>query len=66
MHTAHTESANLLPVYENRVRLPSQYLRELTRGKFVIKYADITLLEIIGEGMQSFTANFSKCIRFCV
>ncbi|CAI8052103.1 Deleted in malignant brain tumors 1 protein [Geodia barretti] len=34
----------------SRTRVYSHHLRELTRGKFIVKKADITLLEIIGEG----------------
>ena len=34
-----------------RIRVPSHYLRELTRGKFVINYEDIILLDSIGEGI---------------
>ena len=31
-------------------RVPSYRLRELARGKFLIKSGDITLLECVGEG----------------
>ena len=31
-------------------RLNSSYIRELTRGRFVIKFEEITLLENIGQG----------------
>ena len=41
---------NSLAVYENRPRIPSHHVRQLTHGKFVIKSEDITLLECIGEG----------------
>ena len=41
---------NSLAVYENRPRIPSHHVRQLTRGKFVTKSEDITLLECIGEG----------------
>ena len=41
---------NSLAVYENRPRIPSHHVRQLTRGKFVINSEDITLLECIGEG----------------
>ena len=34
----------------HRHRLNSRYLRELTRGKFIIKFEKITLLENIGQG----------------
>ena len=40
-------------VYEKRPRIPSHRLRELTRGKFIINYKDITLLESIGEGYNT-------------
>ena len=35
----------------HRPRLHSSYLRELTRGRFIIKYEEITLLESIGQGI---------------
>ena len=38
--------------YESRVRVHSTHLRELTRGKFIIKYENITLLDNIGEGIH--------------
>ena len=41
---------NSLAVYENRPRIPSHHVRQLTRGKFIIKSKDIALLECIGEG----------------
>ena len=44
-------SGSSLNVFENRTRVPSQYLRELTLGKFVVKSKNITLLECIGEGI---------------
>ena len=34
----------------HRLRLNSSYLRELTRGRFIIKFEEITLLENIGQG----------------
>ena len=34
----------------HRHRVNSRYLRELTRGKFIIKFEEITLLENIGQG----------------
>ena len=34
-----------------RRRLNSSYIRELTRGRFLIKFEEITLLENIGQGM---------------
>ena len=43
--------ANSVPSYENRLRIPSCHVRQLTRGKFIVKYEDITLLECIGEGI---------------
>ena len=45
-----SEPASLLPVNENLNRVPSQYLKELSRGNFVVKYEDVTLKETIGEG----------------
>ena len=33
-------------------RLNSSHLRELTRGKFIIKFQEITLLESIGQGIR--------------
>ena len=47
---ASNTSASSLHVYEKRPRVPSHRLRELTRGKFIVNYKDITLLESIGEG----------------
>ena len=41
----------LLQIHGKHTRVPSQHMRELTRGKFVVKYEDITLLEAIGEGI---------------
>ena len=35
----------------HRHRLNSRYLRELTCGKFIIKFEEITLLESIGQGI---------------
>ena len=37
-------------LHGTRTRVPSQYLRELTLGKFIVKHEDITLLDCIGEG----------------
>ena len=45
---ASRNAASSLQVYENRV--PSHHARQLTRGKFVVQFKDITLLECIGEG----------------
>lgn len=36
--------------YQNPSRVPSYCLRELSRGKFMVCYKDITLLESVGEG----------------
>ena len=38
---------------ESRTRVQSYYMRELTRGRFIVKYSDITLLDTIGEGLIS-------------
>ena len=38
----------------HRHRLNSRYLRELTRGRFIIKFEEITLLESIGQGTLCF------------
>ena len=35
----------------HRHRVNSRYLRELTFGKFIIKFEEITLLENIGQGI---------------
>jgi serine/threonine protein kinase len=35
---------------DHRVRINSQYMRELTRGKFLIKCEQITLMDNIGQG----------------
>ena len=42
---------SLLQIHGKHTRVPSRHMRELTRGKFVVKYEDITLLEAIGEGI---------------
>ena len=38
-------------MYENRHRISSQYMREFTLGKFIVKQKDIMLLDSIGEGI---------------
>ena len=35
---------------ENRTRINSRYLRELTLGKFIIQYKNLTQMENIGQG----------------
>ena len=35
-----------------RSRVPSYHMRELARGKFMVKSNEITLLECIGEGQN--------------
>ena len=35
-----------------RSRVPSYHMRELTRGQFMVKSKDITLLNCIGEGQN--------------
>ena len=42
---------SLLQIHGKHTRVPSRHMREITRGKFVVKYEDITLLEAIGEGI---------------
>ena len=34
-----------------RTRVPSHHMRELARGKFMVRTKDITLLDCIGEGL---------------
>ena len=51
--------------HEPRIRVPSHYLRELTRGKFVINYVDITLLDSIGEGTTCINFNDCMITVFC-
>ena len=38
-----------------RTRVPSYHMRELVRGKFIVKNKDITLLDCIGQGFFTFT-----------
>ena len=47
-------------LFENRARIPSHYMREMTRGRFMIKHKDITLLETIGEGVYQFQLWYIK------
>ena len=44
----------------HRHRLNSKYLRELTRGKFIIKFEEITLLENIGQGIRLHVLRIAK------
>ena len=46
------DSKHLLQVHRLRTRVQSHHMRELTRGKFLVKSKDITLLECIGEGLS--------------
>ena len=39
-----------MAVYANRPRVPSHHVRQLTRGRFLVDFKDITLLDCIGEG----------------
>ncbi|CAI8033836.1 Hepatocyte growth factor receptor, partial [Geodia barretti] len=43
-------NTGLLQVPWPRTRVPSHHMRELARGKFLVKSEDITLLDSIGEG----------------
>ena len=43
---------------DSRSRVNSHYLRELTLGKFIIKYENLTQLENIGQG--------NSCMNLCV
>ena len=43
-------SHSQVPVLRNRV--PSYHMRELVRGRFMVKSKEITLLECIGEGQN--------------
>ena len=36
---------------KSRTRVHSHHMRELSRGKFIVKNSEITLLETIGEGI---------------
>ena len=47
-----TEQSTLLVPDDasSRSRLNSRYVRELTRGKFLIKYEHLTQFENIGQG----------------
>ena len=40
----------------HRPRLNSRYLREMTCGRFVIKFEEITLMENIGQGIYVCTS----------
>ena len=44
----------------SRMRINSQYLRELTKGKFLIKYSQLSLTESIGQGTL-----YSIVSRYC-
>ena len=43
------ESSTLLQGHGQRTRVATYHMRELARGKFLIKSEDITLLDCIGE-----------------
>ena len=49
---AATESSSFLQVPGGRTRVLSHHMRELGRGKFLVKGEDITLLNCIGEGVS--------------
>ena len=49
---AATESSSFLQVPGARTRVLSHHMRELGRGKFLVKGEDITLLNCIGEGVS--------------
>ena len=53
--TTQTTESNFLQVPGSRTRVPSHHMRELARGKFLVKSEDITLLDCIGEGVWVLT-----------
>ena len=44
-------------------RVNSHFIRELIRGKFIIKYEQLTQLENIGQGMCTCSYMFKHCVR---
>ena len=56
------ELSHLLHQQGPRARVATYHMRELTRGKFLVKSEDITLLECIGEGIAELTLkSVSSC-----
>ena len=42
--------SSLSAAEETRARIHSNYMREMARGKFIVKSQNLTLLDTIGEG----------------
>ena len=49
--TTNSHGSSSYAVSECRTRVRSHYMRELTRGKFIVKNSNVTLLETIGAGL---------------
>ena len=45
-------------------RVNSHFIRELTRGKFIIKYQQLTQLENIGQGICTCSYMCAYCVLY--
>ena len=57
--------SSLSAAEETRARIHSNYMREMTRGKFIVKSSNITLLGTIGEGKAHSLKRLKINMCFC-